>query len=280
MAEKSSEPHETIHLFISHEEEAKEIAIALKKLIEHIFKDKIDVFVSSDDSSIRLGEQWFPVITEALRQSDYVFVLCSDTSVKRPWVNFELGGACLLNKNIIPFCIHGMQLSQLPRPYSNFQGLIASDYIRLAKLFKDIADRLAYPLPPFDINFTEYHKTIYNLSSGKGFVSIAIQGTGTYIPGNKLVFSGVGTDVGEILKLKIYNAANPYILLEEIKVAIQNDQTYAQEVDSSCYRPGQYYVRAETQTGEYATVTFWLCDMKTEPTSPLSKFSEMMKKWH
>lgn len=260
MAETSSEP---LHLFISHEEKEKEIAISLKRLIEHIFRDKIDVFVSSDDESIPLGKQWFNVITTALRQADYVFVLCSDTSVKRPWINFELGGACLLKKDIIPLCIHDMQLSQLNPPYSNFQGFVASDYTRLSKLFRDMADRISYPLPPFDIESTEYHRVIHNLSSEEGFVSLAMEGSGTYIPGNKLNFSGTATDESEIVKLKIYYAEDLYSPLEELKVAIQNDQTYAQEIDSSRYPPGQYYVLAETQTGMYAKVTFLLRDMKT-----------------
>jgi hypothetical protein len=269
MVETSSRP---LHLFISHEEKEAQIAVALQKLIKGIFKDQITVFVSSDDESIPSGKQWFDVLTTALGQADYVVVLCSDTAVTRPWINFELGGACLLNKNIIPLCIHDMQLSQLPQPYSNFQGFAASNYTRLSKLFRDMADRISYPLPPYDIESTEYHRVIHNLSSEEGFVSLAMEGSGTYIPGNKLNFSGTATDGSEIVKLKIYNAADPYSLLEETKVAIQNDQTYVQEIDSSRYPPGQYYVLAETQKGMYAKVTFLLRSMKPEPTPLYKKF--------
>ncbi|MDD4255955.1 MAG: toll/interleukin-1 receptor domain-containing protein [Methanofollis sp.] len=269
MVETSSR---SLHLFISHEEKEKKIAISLKRLIKHIFRDKIDVFVSSDDESIPSGKQWFDVLTTALRQADYVVILCSGTAVKRPWINFELGGACLLKKDIIPLCIHNMQFSQLPPPYSNFQGFVASDYIRLSKLFRDMADRISCPLPPFDMTSTEYHRVIHNLSSEEGFVSLAMEGSGTYIPGNKLNFSGTATDGSEIVKLKIYNAADPYSLLEELKVAIQNDQTYVQEIDSSRYPPGQYYVLAETQKGIYTKVTFLLRSMKPEPTPLYKKF--------
>lgn len=272
-------PSRPLHLFISHEEKEKQIAVALKKLIESIFGDQIDVFVSSDESSIPLGKQWFDVITAALGQADYVFVLCSETAVARPWINFELGGACLLNKTIIPLCIHGMKFDQLPQPYSNFQGLLASDYARLSTLFKEIAARISYPLPPCDLTFTDYHRAIHNLSAEEGEVTITAEGSGAYYVGDRLNFSGTATDGSEIAKLNIYNAADPYTLLEETKVAIQNDDTYAQEIDSSRYPPGQYYVLAETQKGIYTKFTFLLRSMKTEPTPTLSKLSEMRKRW-
>ena len=272
-------PSRPLHLFISHEEKEKQIAVALKKLVESIFGDRIDVFVSSDDSSIPLGKQWFDVITAALGEADYFFVLCSETAVTRPWINFELGGACLLNKTIIPLCIHGMQFDQLPQPYSNFQGLLASDYARLSTLFKEIAARISCPLPPVDMVSTDYHRAIHNISPGRGDVSVTIRGAGTYYVGEKVIFSGTATDGSEIVKLNIYNAADPYSLLEEGKAAVQKDQTYEQGVNTSRLQPGDWYVRAESQTGKYSTCGFRLLPMRDEPTPTLSKLSEMRKQW-
>lgn len=276
MAESSPRP---LHFFISHEEKEKQIAVALKKLIESIFGGRIDVFVSSDDSSIPLGKPWFDVITAALRQADYVFILCSETAVTRPWINFELGGACLLNKQIIPLCIHGVKFDKLPPPYSNFQGFVASDYARLSTFFKEIADRISCPLPPVDMVSTDYHRAIHNLSPGRGAVSVTIRGAGTYYVGEKVIFSGTATDGSEIVKLKIYNAADPYSLLEEGKAAVQKDQTYEQALSTSRLQPGEWYARAESQTGKDSTVTFLLLPMRDKPTPTLSKLSEMRKKW-
>jgi hypothetical protein len=42
-------------VFISHIIEEKKVAIAFKELIESSFLGMIDLFVSSDDASIRLG---------------------------------------------------------------------------------------------------------------------------------------------------------------------------------------------------------------------------------
>ena len=45
-------------VFISHITEEKEIAHALKQLVEKTFLNMIEVFVSSDPTSIRLGGKW------------------------------------------------------------------------------------------------------------------------------------------------------------------------------------------------------------------------------
>ncbi len=45
-------------VFISHITEEKEIAQALKSLVESTFLHMIEVFVSSDPTSIKLGRQW------------------------------------------------------------------------------------------------------------------------------------------------------------------------------------------------------------------------------
>ena len=45
-------------VFISHITEEKEVALALKKLVESAFIGMMEVFVSSDPRSITLGQEW------------------------------------------------------------------------------------------------------------------------------------------------------------------------------------------------------------------------------
>jgi hypothetical protein len=47
-------------LFISHITEEKQVALALKSRLEKAFLGMVDIFASSDPSSIKLGQEWLP----------------------------------------------------------------------------------------------------------------------------------------------------------------------------------------------------------------------------
>ena len=51
-------------VFISHITEEAELALKLKELIESSFLEMIEVFVSSDETSISAGSRWLDNITE------------------------------------------------------------------------------------------------------------------------------------------------------------------------------------------------------------------------
>lgn len=70
-------------VFISHISEEKEIAQKLKQVIESSFLGLIEVFVSSDADSIRLGKKWLESITDALKKCKIEIILASPESVKR-----------------------------------------------------------------------------------------------------------------------------------------------------------------------------------------------------
>lgn len=54
-------------VFVSHISGEREIAGALKALLESSFVGMMDVFVSSDPKSIHLGQQWLDTISAALK---------------------------------------------------------------------------------------------------------------------------------------------------------------------------------------------------------------------
>lgn len=96
-------------IFISHITEEKEIAIELKKLIEKKILGMMEVFVSSDENSIKLGHKWLEDITYALKNCVIEIILCSSESIKRPWINFEAGAGWIReNIPVIPLCHSGM----------------------------------------------------------------------------------------------------------------------------------------------------------------------------
>jgi TIR domain len=104
--------------FISHVSEEAEVAIHLKNVLQDDFLRLLKVFVSSDGESISTGKDWLQSIDAALRQSKLVMILCSPTSIRRPWIFFEAGAAWIQQIPLIPLCHAGLTPSDLPMPLS------------------------------------------------------------------------------------------------------------------------------------------------------------------
>lgn len=110
-------------IFISFIHEEAEVAAALQQLIRAKLERDDDVFLASE-WQIYAGEDWLRKITAELRESKVVVLLLSPCSVRRPWVNFEAGGAWLASKVLIPVRHAGLALERLPTPYSSLQSLV------------------------------------------------------------------------------------------------------------------------------------------------------------
>ena len=100
-------------IFISFVHEDESVASCVKRLIEKELG--VDVFLSSDKSQIYAGDSWLEKITTALKEADVVLLMLSQRSLRRPWVNFEAGGAWLLSKTVIP-CCYGNLSGGAPAP--------------------------------------------------------------------------------------------------------------------------------------------------------------------
>ena len=108
-------------VFISFIHEERQVADALQQFIRQKL-DMHEVFLSSE-WQIYGGEDWLQKITAELRSAQVVILLLSPTSVARPWVNFEAGGAWLADKPLIPVCHAGLAPGNLPKPYASLQAL-------------------------------------------------------------------------------------------------------------------------------------------------------------
>jgi hypothetical protein len=99
-------------VFMSHITEEKEIAQALKKLVEKSFLNMIDVFVSSDPTSVELGQKWLDEISFHLTTCAVEIILASPKSVLRPWINFEAGSGWVRDIAVIPLCrAHALRIT-------------------------------------------------------------------------------------------------------------------------------------------------------------------------
>lgn len=141
-------------VFISHISPEKEIAIAFKELIEKSFLGMIDVFVSSDDDSIRMGQRWLDNITLALKTCSIEIILCSPKSIIRPWINFEAGAGWIREIPVIPLCHSGMEPSKLPLPLNLLQAASANQVSSLNLIFPVLAQAIGSQTPKVD--FTDF----------------------------------------------------------------------------------------------------------------------------
>src|SRR4051794_13323297 len=93
-----------IHAFISHANGESELAKLLQQRIVADFIGLVEVFVSSDGTSLVAGSDWLKEVTARLQDADIYIVLCSQHSLDRPWINIELGAAMARSKRVIPIC--------------------------------------------------------------------------------------------------------------------------------------------------------------------------------
>lgn len=135
-------------IFLSHIHEEKDLAILVQKAIEDEFSGFVKVFVSSDGSTIPAGANFLKRIEDGLIECIGGIYLISPNSVKRNWINFELGAVWIRNivnqRNggkelpILPFCHSGITPSKLPMPLTNLNAIEAGNSAHLESAFKSL----------------------------------------------------------------------------------------------------------------------------------------------
>jgi hypothetical protein len=139
-------------IFISHISDETAVAQWLKDRLNRDFLGALDIFVSSDRSTIEAGRKWLDEVENALNTADMQIVLCSRESVGRPWVNFEAGAVWLRGIPVVPVCHSGLEPEGLPVPLSMLEGLSLSRPAGLAKLYDAVANTLGLNTPSVDFS--------------------------------------------------------------------------------------------------------------------------------
>lgn len=180
-------------IFISHISEERELAAILKRSLVSSFGDKVSVFVSSDLENITAGDNWLKSINNALDIASLELILCSRLSITRPWVNFEVGAAWLKKIPIVPVCHSGLQVCDLPVPYSVLNGIEVGQERELQKLYLGIAKTLGVDLP--DTDFGPVAAAVRNFESTYA-VNVRMRGQGGSLVDLNQAERLVGTWVG------------------------------------------------------------------------------------
>jgi len=108
-------------VFISYSVKDQEFA---KLVHEHLLVHNLDVFFAP--ISLTVGSQWTPQIHEALRSSEWVFLLASKNALASANVQQEVGGAIFHKKKFVPI-MWDLQPNELPRWIADYQGLVLTN---------------------------------------------------------------------------------------------------------------------------------------------------------
>lgn len=135
-------------IFLSHIHEEKSLAVLIKNALTTEFSGFVDVFVSSDGTSIPAGSNFLKRIEDGLVTCIGAIYLISPISVKRNWINFELGAVWVRNVislrsggpeiPTLPLCHSGMTPSSLPAPLNNLNAVLASQSSQLQFAFQSL----------------------------------------------------------------------------------------------------------------------------------------------
>jgi tetratricopeptide (TPR) repeat protein len=81
-------------VFISHTHSDKDLAVALKTLLNKVFLSRVESRFSTSKelgSGIDAGQDWFQWIVDQVRECEVAFVLLTPASVQKPWILWESG---------------------------------------------------------------------------------------------------------------------------------------------------------------------------------------------
>jgi TIR domain len=119
-------------IFLSHSSRDSAVLGKLKDLLHAKTAETIDIFLSSDGESIRLGRNWVHRVEEALMKARIMLVFLSPNSINSHWVYFESGFAYSRSEDVVPkgepyidvvpVGILGVDLAQAGPPLSLLQG--------------------------------------------------------------------------------------------------------------------------------------------------------------
>src|ERR1700737_3484751 len=91
-------------IFISHIHEDAAVATELQRWISDALLDGVLFFNTAQQPSLQPGDPWRDIIIAKLRECTLLLTITSSQSVRRPWINFESGGAWLAGAAVIPCC--------------------------------------------------------------------------------------------------------------------------------------------------------------------------------
>ena len=139
---------------MSHIHQASEIAVLISDAIQDYFYGYVQIFNSSDGTSLVSGDDFIAEIDTALRDCSLGLFLVSPHSVNAKWINLEYGAIKMRNLLnpaekilLVPLCHSGMDHRHVGQPLDSRSAVIAGNGVQLTKLFEDIAGFIGWKKP-------------------------------------------------------------------------------------------------------------------------------------
>jgi hypothetical protein len=103
---------------------SREIALALKSLLEDIFEEGVVVFISDHISP---GELWIQRLGKELEQSEFGLLCLTQDNYESPWLLFEAGalGKKFGTSRVVPYLIDELPADSQKSPLHQFQNVRA-----------------------------------------------------------------------------------------------------------------------------------------------------------
>jgi len=106
-------------IFISCADEDIEYGKKIKSILIQCYEDEVKIFLYK---GIKGGDYWYPEIIKNLKKSSVSIILCSPTSVKKPWINFEAGFCNGVKIKCVPLLFNGCTSENLPGCLKSMQA--------------------------------------------------------------------------------------------------------------------------------------------------------------
>lgn len=124
------------------------MASLFKRALKDEFAGFVDIFVSSDGTSIPAGANFLNRVEKGLLNCMASVYLISPTSINRNWINFELGAVWIRNIDsvrgggseipTIPVCHSGCMPGNLRMPLNTLNAILGSDPLQIERAFRSI----------------------------------------------------------------------------------------------------------------------------------------------
>ncbi len=116
-----------MRIFISWSgERSRRVSLGLKSLLEDLFTDGIEVFLSED---IKPGESWAGRLNDEIERSKFGIICLTQENFDAPWLLFEAGAIAkqLGSKRLVPYHIDQLPAVADHSPLSHFQHVTATE---------------------------------------------------------------------------------------------------------------------------------------------------------
>ncbi len=115
------------------------------QLAEWLYKScrNLDINAFLAPISLQPGNKWKQEILSNLRESKWFFFLATNNSINSAAVMHEIGGALVLNKNIVPI-LYGIDFPDLPDWIKEYQGIkVTNDNVsHIKKTLESISEKI------------------------------------------------------------------------------------------------------------------------------------------